>query len=153
MTQVKENDVVKVHYTGKLENGQIFDSSQDREPLEFTVGEGKIIPGIENAVIGMNPGDNKEVTVSPENAYGEYRDDMIGEIPKEQLPEDIEPQIGMELVARNEQGDEQVIRIKEIKDSSIVIDANHPLAGEKLYFNLQLLEVNPESSGQSENAE
>lgn len=141
MSEVKQNDTVKVHYTGKLEDGKVFDSSADRDPLEFKVGEGKIIPGFENAVIGMNVGDSKEFKIEPDDAYGQVRNDLFEEVSKQQLPEDLEPKVGMELLSKTPDGQELRVRVSEVKDESIVIDANHPLAGEELYFEIQLVDV------------
>lgn len=141
MSEVKKDNTVKVHYTGKLEDGKIFDSSVDREPLEFKVGEGKIIPGFEDAVVGMNPGESKEIKIEPDDAYGQVRNDLFEEVNKQQLPEDLEPKVGMELLSKTPDGQELRVRVAEVKDESIVIDANHPLAGEDLYFEIQLVEV------------
>lgn len=141
MTQAKENDKVKVHYTGKLGNGQVFDQTKEEEPFEFQIGEGKIIPGFENAIIGMEENEEKEVTVGPDQAFGEVSDDMIQEVPRENIEKDVSPEVGQEVNIKL--SDETLIpaRIVEVKDETITIDANHPLAGHELTFNLKLVEV------------
>ncbi len=139
--KVKKDDVITVHYTGKFEDGNVFDSSLDREPLEFKVGEGRIIPGFEEAVIGMTEGESKEVEIPSEKAYGSVRDELIEEINKSNLPDDIDPKEGMELVSKNPEGQELIVKIKEVKDDTIVIDANHPLAGQKLLFDIRVEQI------------
>lgn len=141
MSKIKENDTVKVHYTGKLEGGQVFDSSLEREPLEFTVGEGKLIPGFEKAVIGMEKGESKEVNIPKDNAYGDHREELTQEINKTDLPEDIEPKVGMELMSKTPDGREFRVFVKDVKDNAIVIDANHPLAGKDLVFEIEVVDV------------
>lgn len=141
MTKVKENDRVKVHYTGKLKDGQVFDSSLQREPLEFELGKGQIIPGFENAVIGMEIGDKKEITLLPDDAYGEVNNELVQEVPNDQLPPDLTPQVGMQLQSRTADGREFMVVVAEIRDDSVVIDANHPLAGKELVFEIELVEI------------
>lgn len=132
---------MKVHYTGSLEDGTVFDSSEGREPLEFTVGENKVIPGFENAVVGMAIGDKKKETIPAENAYGPHRDDMILEIARDQLPENIEPEVGLQLQMTTTNGQQVPVKITELEESKIKLDANHPLAGKNLVFDLELVEV------------
>jgi FKBP-type peptidyl-prolyl cis-trans isomerase 2 len=139
--KVKTDDVITVHYTGKFEDGNVFDSSLDREPLEFKVGEGKIIPGFEEAVIGMAEGESKEIEIPSEKAYGDVREDLVEEINKSNLPESIDPKEGMELVSKNPEGQELIVKIKEVKDDTIVIDANHPLAGQNLFFDIRVEQI------------
>lgn len=141
MSKAKDGDTVKVHYTGKLENGEVFDTSQEREPLEFQLGEGQLIPGFEKAVIGMNPGDSTKVDIPSEEAYGEVREDLVINVPKDQLPDEVEPKIGMQLQVNQQNGQPIPVRITEIKDEELVLDANHPLAGKNLTFEIELLEV------------
>jgi FKBP-type peptidyl-prolyl cis-trans isomerase SlpA len=141
MTKVKENDKVKVHYTGKLANGQIFDSSLEREPLEFEVGKGQMIPGFENAVLGMEEGEKKEVTLKPEEAYGERNEQLTQEVPNSQLPEGLEPKTGMQLQSKTPDGREFKVFVSEVKENSIIIDANHPLAGHDLMFEIELVDI------------
>jgi len=140
MAQAKQGDTVKVHYTGKLEDGTEFDSSVQREPLEFTIGEGKIIPGFEQAVVGMEPGEEKTVDVEADNAYGQHHDELIMVVDREQLPSEIDPQVGQQLQVR--QGDQAfVVQVTDVSDSEITLDRNHPLAGEDLTFDIELVEI------------
>jgi len=141
LSKAKDGDTVKVHYTGTLENGEVFDTSQEREPLEFQLGEGQLIPGFEKAVIGMSEGDSTKVDIPSDEAYGEVRDDLVINVPKEQLPDDVEPKIGMQLQVNQQNGQPIPVRITEIKDEELVLDANHPLAGKNLTFEIELLEV------------
>lgn len=141
MSQVKSNDTVKVHYTGKLSNGQIFDSSVDKEPLQIKLGEGQLIPGFEKGLIDMKVNEKKTVTIPQDEAYGEVRKDLFQEIPKTELPPEINPEVGMGLVARNPDGSERQLRVAEVKPETIVIDANHPLAGQELIFDLELVDI------------
>lgn len=142
MSQVKENDKVKVHYTGKLDNGQVFDSSVDRgQPLEFTVGQGQMIPGFEKGIMGMAVNEKKTITIPSEEAYGERNNDLLKEVPNEQLPPEIKPEVGMGLVSKGPQGQEIQLVVAEVKDNSIIVDANHPLAGQNLTFDLELVGI------------
>lgn len=140
MTQAKTGDTVKVHYTGKLEDGTPFDSSLDKDPLEFTLGEGRIIPGFEQAVLGMTPGDDKTVDIPSDNAYGPYRDEWVMVVEREQMPSEIDPQVGQQLQVR--QGEQEyVVQITDVSGSQITLDRNHPLAGEDLTFDIKLMEI------------
>lgn len=141
MSQVKANDTVKVHYTGKLSNGEVFDSSVDREPLEFTLGQGQIIPGFEKGLLDMEVNDKKTLEIPAAEAYGERREDLMQEVSKDQLPGDIKPEVGMGLVSKTPQGQEMRLTIAEVKDDSIIVDANHPLAGKDLIFDVELVEI------------
>jgi FKBP-type peptidyl-prolyl cis-trans isomerase 2 len=141
MSKVKETDTVRVHYTGKLENGQIFDSSLERDPLEVTLGQGSLIPGFEKELIDMKENQKKTITIPKEEAYGEVREELFQEIKKEELPPNIEPEVGMGLVATNEDGSERQLRVADVKEDHIIIDANHPLAGQDLIFELELIEI------------
>ncbi|MFW6133680.1 MAG: FKBP-type peptidyl-prolyl cis-trans isomerase [Planctomycetota bacterium] len=141
MAQAEQNSTVKVHYTGKLEDGTVFDSSRDREPLEFQVGQGQVIPGFEQAVEGMSPGETKTTTVAPDNAYGQRRDDMVASVPKDNLPDDLDPEVGQQLQARDSEGQTIPVRITEVGDDAVTIDANHPLAGQKLTFDIEMVDV------------
>ena len=140
--KAKKDDQVKVHYTGKLTNGEIFDSSLERDPLEFTVGAGQMIPGFDAAVDGMAVNEKTEVTIPCNEAYGERRDDMIQQIPKFHLPEDMNPEVGQTLVATGENGEQQHVIVIEANEQMITVDANHPLAGEDLIFEIELISVN-----------
>lgn len=141
MAGIKINDVIKVHYVGKFENGNVFDSSEHREPLEFKVGEGNLIPGFENSVLGMKPGEKKTINIPAEEAYGETYADLIQEIEKQYLPEDILPEVGMELVTQTQEGQELYVTITEVRENSVIIDGNHPLAGKNLVFDITVIEV------------
>ncbi|MGC1632311.1 MAG: peptidylprolyl isomerase [Gelidibacter sp.] len=142
MSQVKQNDTVKVHYTGKLTDGQIFDSSLEREPLEFTVGDGQLIPGFENAIIDMKLNDKKTVEIAKEDAYGDILEELFHQVPKDQLPKDMEPEVGMGLASKGPDGVEHQFRVIEVKEDHIVVDGNHPLAGQDLVFELEVIEIN-----------
>ncbi len=141
MSQVKTGDTVKVHYTGKLNNGQVFDTSKDRDPLQFEIGAGQMIPGFEEGLMGMELDQEKTIEIPSEKAYGPRMDELFIEVKNEQLPEDLEPKKGMELVTKRQDGTEAIVKVDEVKDKSIVIDANHPLAGQDLTFEVKLVEI------------
>ena len=141
MTQVKENNTVKVNYTGKLANGQVFDTSEGREPLEFTLGQGQLIPGFEKGVIDMKLNEKKTITIANEEAYGEVNKDLIQEVKKTELPQDMTPEVGMGLVSKSPDGREVNLMVTEVKEDSIVVDANHPLAGKELIFDLEVVDI------------
>jgi len=141
MSQVKANDTVKVHYTGKLADGQVFDSSEGKEPIEFTLGQGQLIPGFEKGLIDMKVNEKKTVTIPKEEAYGEPREELIQEVQKDQLPEEIKPEVGMGLVSKTPDGREMNLLVAEVKEDTIVVDGNHPLAGKDLVFDLEVVEI------------
>ena len=141
MQQVKSGDVVKVHYTGKLVSGEQFDSSEGREPLEFTVGAGQMIRGFDTALPGMVKGDKKTINISPEEGYGERSDDAIIEFPKSNVPEDIKLEPGMALTLSNQEGQPVPVVVVDVKDDIIILDANHFLAGQELIFDIELVEI------------
>ncbi len=141
MAQASAGDTVRVHYTGKLEDGTVFDSSRDREPLEFTLESGQIIPGFEEAVEGMEEGEETTVEIPPEKAYGAHQEEAVMEFPATELPEEMEPEVGMQLQLQGADGQAFPARIVEIGDETIVLDANHPLAGETLTFEIELVEI------------
>ncbi|KPJ65329.1 peptidylprolyl isomerase [candidate division WOR-1 bacterium DG_54_3] len=141
MARAKQGDTVKVHYTGKLEDGRVFDSSRKREPLQFTLGEGKIIPGFEVAVAGMGEGERKTIKLPPEEAYGPRRKEMVAEIGRDKMPEGVEPQVGQSLQVTNPSGQRLTALIVDVRDDVIVIDGNHPLAGKVLIFEIELLKI------------
>lgn len=142
MSQVKANDTVKVHYTGKLADGQVFDSSVERgEPIEFTMGQGQLIPGFENGLIDMKVNEKKTVNIPKEEAYGEPREELVQEVEKSQLPEEIKPEVGMGLVSKSPDGQEMNLVVKDVKEETIVVDGNHPLAGKDLVFDLEVVEI------------
>ena len=145
MQQVKAGDTVKVHYEGRLTDGTPFDSSEGREPLEFEVGSGMVIKGFDEGVIGMEVGDKRTLEIPPEEAYGDKNDEMLVEFPKQQFPEDMKPEVGMQLNMTNGDGQVIPVMIAEIKAESVILDANHPLAGEALVFNVELVEISAKS--------
>lgn len=133
----KNGDMIRVHYTGRLESGEVFDSSEGGEPLEFELGSGQVIAGFDESVAGMNVGDKKTITIEPENAYGERNDALIGTVERAgiSLPEG-EPQVGMELALQLPDGQQIPVRITEVTGESVTFDANHPLAGQTLIFDI-----------------
>ncbi len=142
MAKKAENgDTVAVHYTGKLDSGEVFDSSEGKDPISFELGAGNVIPGFEAAVLGMQEGDNAEVRIEPSDAYGEVRDDLVVPVKKERLPEDMEPQVGNKLQVEVAPGQQRIATITEIGDDQVTIDLNHPLAGKALNFELELVKV------------
>jgi len=138
---VQNGDKVRVHYTGKLKDGTGFDSSRDGEPIEFAVGGQMVIAGFENAVVGMEPGDTKSVTIASQDAYGEHDPRLVQDIPRTELPPELEPQPGMRLTASGGDGREIALVVTEVNDNVVRLDANHPLAGEDLTFEIQLVAV------------
>ncbi|RYM32048.1 peptidylprolyl isomerase [Brumimicrobium glaciale] len=142
MSQVKQNDKVKVHYTGKLANGEVFDSSEGRDPMEFQVGTGQLIPGFENGVIDMKVNEKKTIVIPSTEAYGEPREELIQEVPRDKLPQEIQPEIGMGLVSKTPDGQEIQLVVKEVKEDAIIVDGNHPLAGQELTFDVEVVEIN-----------
>jgi peptidylprolyl isomerase len=141
MQQVQSGDTVKVHYHGRLTDGTTFDSSEGRDPLEFQVGSGMVIAGFDNGVVGMIVGDKKTVHIAVDEAYGPKNPDMIIEFPKEQVPADMPMEVGMRLNLNNSQGQVVPVVITEIQEAAILLDANHPLAGEDLVFDIELVEI------------
>ena len=145
MEQAKDGDKVKVHYHGTLRSGEIFDSSRGREPLEFTVGSGQVIKGFDDGVKGMQVGDTKKVEIDVNEAYGQKSQDMIVEFPKDQFPPHITPEPGMQLMMNNGEGQQFPVVITEVKEDTVVLDANHPLAGQDLIFDIELVSIEPQS--------
>ena len=140
MASAKSGDTVRVHYTGKLEDGSVFDSSDGRDPLEFTVGSGQVIPGFDQAVAGMKPGEERQVKIPAAEAYGDRKDDLVIVVERAQLPPDIDPAVGQQLQLSQE-GRAFVVTVADVNEQNITLDANHPLAGEDLVFELQLVEI------------
>lgn len=141
MSQVKQGDTVKVHYTGKLKDGSVFDTSENREPLEFKIGEGNMIPGFEQAVVGMGIGDKKTAEIPSDQAYGEKREDMIIAVPRENVPGDIQPEVGQQLAIQQQEGQQVPVTVTEVSEEKVVLDANHPLAGKDLVFDIEVVGV------------
>lgn len=141
MASAKTNDTVRIHYTGTLTDGTVFDSSNDREPFEFIIGQGMVIPGFENAVIGMSEGDEKTVSISAEDAYGRYQDELVAVVARSQVPTEIELDIGTILQVRSPEGGIARVVVKKITESEVTLDLNHPLAGQDLTFELKLVKI------------
>ncbi len=141
MQQVKSGDAVRIHYHGTLGNGEIFDSSREREPLEFTAGSGQVIPGFDNAVVGMTVGEKKSIHIPADEAYGHPSDEMLIEFPKSEFPEDVKPEPGVTMHLSDDQGNVFPVTVKEVKDDTVILDGNHPLAGKDLNFDLELVSI------------
>lgn len=139
----KKGDTVKVHYTGKLTSGDQFDSSAGRSPLEFKVGAGQMIPGFDQAIPGMGVGEKKTITISPTDAYGEKNNEAIIEFPKANIPADMKLEPGMKLQLRNEAGQPIPVVVTDVKDETVILDANHELAGKELVFDIELVGIAP----------
>lgn len=139
---IKQGDTVFVHYTGTLDDGSEFDSSKNREPLEFVMGGGMILPGFEKAVQGKKVGDTVSVSLSPEDAYGEHNDEMVIIVPRSEVPEHIAPEEGMMLQLSLEEGDLDVV-ISRVTDDEVELDGNHPLAGKRLNFEIEVVNIKP----------
>ncbi|MEZ7875487.1 peptidylprolyl isomerase [uncultured Polaribacter sp.] len=141
MNQVTVNSTVKVHYTGKLADGEVFDTSDGKEPIEFTLGQGQLIPGFEKGLIDMKLNEKKTINMTKDDAYGEVNETLIQEVKKTDLPQDMEPKVGMGLVSKSPDGQEINLMVVEVKEETIVIDGNHPLAGRDLIFDLEVVEI------------
>jgi FKBP-type peptidyl-prolyl cis-trans isomerase 2 len=141
MQQVKTGDTVKVHYHGRLTDGTTFDSSEGREPLEFEVGSGMVIKGFDDGLVGMSVGEKKTVEIPVDDAYGAADPQMVMEFPIDRFPQDMKPEVGMQLTMTNESGQNFPVVIAEVKDDTVLLDGNHPLAGEDLVFDLELVEI------------
>ncbi len=140
MVEISENKLVKLNYKGTLDDGTVFDSSEGREPLEFISGVGMIIPGLDKGIKGLKTGDKKQIKIESKDAYGPVMEEAIQVVPKDQFPSDIKLEVGMQLAAQGPQGTIPVV-IKEIKDDSVTVDFNHPLAGKDLTFDVEIVEV------------
>ena len=141
MTEAKNGDTVKVHYTGKLNDGDVFDSSEGGEPLEFTLGGGQVISGFEEAVLGMSLGESKTVEIPADKAYGERVDDLVVQIDRKEMPPDMDCEAGQKLRVGGQDGPAAVVTVLEVTEAAVTVDGNHPLAGEDLTFDIQLVEV------------
>jgi peptidylprolyl isomerase len=140
MAEAKTGDTVRIHYTGTLNDGSVFDSSEGDEPLEFTLGSGQVIPGFEQAVEGMQPGDKKEVKIPSDEAYGAHNDEWVLVVDRENFPEHIEPEVGQQLEL-SQAGQSFTVTVTEVSEEGVTLDANHPQAGQDLTFALELVEI------------
>ena len=141
MTQAKSGDTVRIHYTGTLDDGTQFDSSAGRDPLEFALGSGQVIAGFDNAVDGMSVGESKSVTIPPAEAYGERHEQLVQQVPKSALPDEIDPTVGMQLQSRSPEGQVMNLIVTDVDEQTVTVDANHPLAGQALTFAIELVEI------------
>lgn len=141
MSEAKAGDTVKIHYTGTLDDGTEFDSSTGRDPLEFQLGGGQVIPGFDKAVEGMAIGDSKKVRIEADDAYGRRHDQLVQEVPRSALPEELTPEEGMTLQSQSPDGQVQLLTVTAVAEESITVDANHPLAGMALSFDIELVEI------------
>jgi peptidylprolyl isomerase len=141
MREAQIGDLVSVHYTGKLKTGEVFDSSKDRDPLEFTLGNKELLTGFEDGVMGMKPGESKSVTLEPEDAFGDRREDLFLKLPKKEFPQNITPSIGLQLTLSNASGNKMTVVITEVGEKSVTLDGNHPLSGQTVVFDIKLLEI------------
>lgn len=141
MAEVKNGDQVKVHYTGKLPDGTVFDSSMQREALQFTVGEGQLISGFEKAVMGMEIGQEKTFTISAADAYGLHNQELVFNVARDSLPANVDPSVGQRFQIRQKDGSVTAVTVAAIAETNVTFDANHPLAGKDLTFDIQLVEI------------
>ena len=141
MPEAKTGDTVKVHYTGRFDDGDVFDTTTNREPFQFTIGEDDVILGFQQAVIGMKPGDTKTERITPKSAYGPYRSELVVEVDKTTIADDVEPEIGQRFRVSQPDGQKFDVTVKEVSDSKVTFDANHPLAGQDLTFDIELIEI------------
>jgi len=141
MGQAKEGDTVKVYYTVKLGDGTVIGSTTDHEPLQFTIGEGQILPGFEQALVGMNPSESKTIDVPADQAFGPHLDEMVVVVDRSKLPEDFNPKVGEQVQFRQGDGQIATVLVTDVSELSITIDANHPLAGKDLTFDIQFIEA------------
>ncbi|MFQ4143102.1 peptidylprolyl isomerase [Chlorogloeopsis sp. ULAP02] len=141
MIQAKTGDTVKVHYTGKLDDGTVFDSSSGRDPLQFSIGEGIVIPGFEEAVVGMSPGESKTTNISAEQAYGPYRPELVMIVERQRIPTDVSLEVGQLLQISQSSGQAIPVVVTNVSEAEVTLDANHPLAGQELIFDIQLVEI------------
>ncbi len=141
MAKAKEGDTVKIHYTGRLSDGTVFDSSVGQEPLKFKIGSKQVFPAIENSIIGMEINETKTIIVPASDAYGPYRDDMVVDVPRANFPSDIEPEVGLQLELVQSNNEPIIVTILKVSEDTVTLDANHPLAGKDLTFDVQLVEI------------
>lgn len=146
MTYAESGDTVKIHYTAKLADGEIFDTSQGKDPVQFTLGQRQVMQGIEEAVMGMAEGQSKTQEILPEKAYGEPREELVVRVERKQFPAELEPEVGRYLRFVDSHDREIVAKVIDVTDDAVTVDANHPLAGEKVTFDIELVEVFKPSS-------
>lgn len=141
MAQIQQGDTIRVHYTGKLNDGTVFDSSVGSDPLEFKVGSGQLIPGFEKAVVGLTVGDRTTALIPSDEAYGEHRPDGIIQVPRDRIPEEIQPEVGQQLQMQTHDGRPVPVRVIEVDEQAVTVDANHPLAGKDLTFDIEVVAI------------
>lgn len=141
MAEIKQGDTVKIHYTGTLSDGSVFDSSEGRDPLEFTFGAGQVIPGLENGMKGMSQGDKRVIVATADEAYGPVHEEARQPVPRAELPDEIPLELGTQVQAQNQDGQVMTLTIVEVTESHVVMDANHPLAGKDLTFDIEVVSV------------
>ena len=141
MKEAQVGDLVSVHYTGKLKNGEVFYTSKDRDPLELTLADKELLAGFEDGVVGMKPGETKSVMLEPENAFGDRREDLLLKLPKKEFPQNITPSVGLQLTLSNASGNQMTVVITEVGEKSVTLDGNHPLSGQTVIFDIELLEI------------
>jgi peptidylprolyl isomerase len=141
MAAAADGNTVKVHYTGKLTDGTVFDSSREREPMEFTLGEKRVLPAFENAVEGLSTGETTTTEIAAADAYGKRRDDLVLTVDKAQFPDDITPEVGQQLQVQQQDGSATQVVVTAVEGEDVTLDANHPLAGQDLHFEIELVEI------------
>jgi peptidylprolyl isomerase len=142
MEKVKQGDTVTLHYVGTLDDGTVFDTSEGGQPLRFTVGSGQVISGFDEGVRGMQVGETREIVITPDEAYGEYHEDLVGVIPREAFPPNVTPVVGLTFELQLQSGETLPVRVIDVKGDEVTLDANHPLAGETLHFKIRLVSIN-----------
>lgn len=142
MAQAEQGDTVRIHYTGRLEDGTVFDTSRDRDPIQFTIGDGRLMPpGFEQAVVGMRPGESNTVRVPMEDAFGPYREEMVVMVDRDRFPGDLKLEVGQTLEITSSGGQRTLATVTNISDATVTLDANHPLAGKDLILDVRLIEI------------
>ncbi|GAB4202425.1 MAG: peptidylprolyl isomerase [Roseiflexaceae bacterium] len=141
MAQAKQGDQVTVHYTGTLSDGTVFDSSRGCDPLGFTLGAGQVIPGFESAVLGLQPGESRQMTIPADQAYGQYQDGLLFSVDRGSLPPDLAPTVGEQYQMRQNDGQPMIVTVRDVNASEVIFDANHPLAGQDLTFDIELVTI------------
>ncbi len=141
MAQAKSGDTVKIHFTGKMQDDTVIETSQERGPLEFKIGEGDVLSGLEQGVIGMQTGDKKSITISPEEAFGQPREDLIVDLNKNEIPKGIKLAVGIHLSIQAADGQDFKVKVVDVKEDTVTLDANHPLAGSTIIFDVELVEI------------